>query len=159
MSGPGGSRPGAGRKRQLSLAQRIAIAAMCERLFKEAWEQRVVDDWNARPGAQKVDAAVALVRSIPPDKRAKFIQSGRLDEARRAIESAIREFKGTPEWFTRTFRGVERRAPRPIGVWPQIEKHVAAVFSEKWSITVSPRMVQRCRAEMRAMADKTAPGV
>ena len=132
---------------------------MCESMFRAVWQRRADDEWSRRPGISKMRAAMSVITTVRPDQRAKFAISGRLDEARSAVKAAVREAKRTPRWADVTFRGFDRSVPRPKGVWPTIEQEIAEHLTRKWSMPVTVRMVQRCRAEMRALREATAPYV
>lgn len=88
----GGKRPGAGRKRALTVRQEIAIGAACEGRWRAVCRQREDEARSAR--SQALLAAWARAASVPLDERPGWHDSVAGQDHREDVADALRDEQG-----------------------------------------------------------------
>jgi hypothetical protein len=134
MFGHGGSRIGAGRKRQLTIYQRVRIGTVCEYKSRLIAEQRAESRGASHPNAAKIQK----LQEKMSGKRGRF---------------ADRRFPWDVATISRQLDKIGRRSTiglrRPKGVRADILREVAAEVYRAERIRITARMVRRCWTEYR----------
>jgi hypothetical protein len=135
----GGARSGAGRKPVLTSEQRLEIGALIHDMiwrqtrarFDKALETKLAED-----DLPMLWAGLDRMRHDHPDVRDR-----QLADIQAAIEEGILQGR-------RYIPGPIRTAP---GIRQSIVRGVARAASQRWRLTVSERMAERCLEEYRAL--------
>lgn len=140
--GRGGARRGAGRKSVLTSEQRLEIGAVIhDMLWREtrARSNRVLAAKLAEDDLPMLWSGLDRMRHAHPD-----IRDRQLADIQAAIEEGILQGR--------------RYVPGPIRIAPGIRRsiirRVALAASQRWRLTVSERMAERCLEEYRALKAK-----
>jgi hypothetical protein len=136
--GRGGARRGAGRKPVLTSEQRLLIGAVIhDMLWREthARSDRALEAKLAEDDLPMLWADLDRMRHANPD-----IRDRQLADIQAAIEEGVLQGR--------------RYVPGPIRIAPGIRRPiicgVARAASQRWRLTVSERMAERCLEEYRA---------
>ena len=137
--GRGGARRGAGRKPVLTSGQRLEIGAVIhDMLWREtrARSDRVLAAKLAEDDLPMLWAGLDRMRHAHPEVRDR-----QLADIQAAIEEGILQGR--------------RYVPGPVRIAPGIRRSIirrmALAASQRWRLTVSERMAERCLEEYRAL--------
>jgi len=156
----GGGGRGAGRRKSLTMLERIAIGSAAENLSKDHARENAYCRIRARVITDEIKERWAIAASIPIDERRAWLQSFEGQDHEEVIEFALLEVTRVGKLDEDPASALDEVdiAPRifsepiktPYGKRPQILAIVSKCAARKLQKPVSARMVDKCWKLFRA---------
>lgn len=140
----GGKRVGAGRRRVMSLEQRLELGGACEKLWRDRAERRARAAHESRQGLSEVRKLQAELHAMPVKERkhGRFLRE-RLGDVAQGLKEAVGRR-----------RFVALKLVRPYGERERIVRAVAWCASRRGGQTITEATLNECWREFRKIATR-----
>jgi len=147
----GGRREGAGRRRRLSLLERVRIGARCERLWRAAHSEALRDLLDSK--TEQARHQWRKAQEIPIHQRNRWLKSQDGEDYVEDVRGAMQEDQGIDlvddDADPSPVISVDLKFPR--GERQAIIKRVSAEMSDELGRLIGPGAVDKCWKEFRRL--------
>ena len=148
----GGKRPGAGKRPTLSEIDRLAIGAEAEKRIAEAAEARLRALVETKLEPYGLREKWARLRDVPTQERKRWARRSADDGS--VTGDTVFDVRADLVALARTGKIIVSHAQLRRGLRREVIATVAKEWSQRLSLTVTPRFVERCLEEYRAIISR-----